>query len=54
MAVAPNAVAGVVERPPPNLPIGVRAADRMKTSLMESWYRGGDDFPSTVVCAPGS
>ena len=34
MAVAPRSVAGTVERPPPNLPIGVRAADRMKTSVM--------------------
>src|SRR3972149_3087870 len=34
MAVAPRSVAGTVERPPPNLPMGVRAADRMKASLM--------------------
>src|SRR5574338_178783 len=38
MAVAPSSVAGTVERPPPNLPMGVRAADRMKTSLMRPWY----------------
>ena len=37
MAVAPSSVAGTVERPPPNLPIGVRAADRMKTSLTATW-----------------
>ena len=29
MAMAPRSVAGTVERPPPNLPIGVRAAERM-------------------------
>ena len=29
MAVAPSSVAGTVESPPPNLPIGVLAADRM-------------------------
>jgi hypothetical protein len=34
MATAPRSVAGVVERAPPNLPIGVRAADRMYTSRM--------------------
>ena len=40
MATAPRSVAGTVESPPPNLPMGVRAADRMKTSLTPSWYRG--------------
>ena len=34
MAVAPRSVAGVVESPPPNLPIGVLAAERMYTSRM--------------------
>ena len=34
MAVAPRSVAGVVESAPPNLPMGVRAADRMYTSRM--------------------
>ena len=29
IATAPSSTAGVVESPPPNLPIGVRAADRM-------------------------
>jgi hypothetical protein len=38
MAVAPSSVAGTVERPPPNLPIGVLAADRMYTSFMDSSY----------------
>jgi hypothetical protein len=29
IAVAPRSVAGVVDSAPPNLPIGVRAAERM-------------------------
>ena len=38
MAMAPRSVAGVVESPPPNLPIGVRAAERMYTSRMRQSY----------------
>src|SRR5688500_184554 len=38
MATAPSSVAGVVERPPPNLPMGVRAAERRYTSRMRQWY----------------
>ena len=38
MAIAPSSVAGVVESAPPNLPIGVRAAERMYTSRMGAWY----------------
>jgi hypothetical protein len=34
MATAPRSVAGVVESLPPNLPIGVRAADRTYTSVI--------------------
>ena len=32
--MAPSSVAGVVESPPPNLPMGVLAAERMYTSRM--------------------
>src|SRR6266542_5921504 len=37
MATPPRVVAGVVERAPPNLPIGVRAAETMKTSPLGPW-----------------
>ena len=38
IATAPRSVAGTVDSPPPNLPIGVRAADRMKTSVTSASY----------------